>query len=421
MQTVMFWLTALIFCLIRFPSIYIIPFAKSSLFLTHNIARAAIIILFLLALTVKRNPFTKPQRLLLGVIAFYFFCASISVIAVDNIGSFFTVYKDLVISLMFGYGVYVSITKENLHRFFIVMLATTIIALIGEFLIYRYSAIFVTLFSNISNESYYSFFSYQFDRSRVFGDTFNEVLMPLFFVAFTEGGLRQRIPAALFFCLSLFSTFVSGWRTKAMMFAFAFIASLVAFSRKHMLQILAAVFIIMTMVSVANQLILSTGRVSIVERFFDLDSAQIKNDSTRLTYWKQAVDISLSSPVIGVGLGNFYDHLSQHEKMNNNSSRLSQTGRFVLINDPHDMFFSALANTGFLGLFSLIALTVSFFLADLMVWRQADNRLRSFIIAFWALFIYATLNPWMYFAYLVFFWFLRGLIEKTKALYCVPQ
>jgi len=95
----------------------------------------------------------------------------------------------------------------------------------------------------------------------------------------------------------------------------------------------------------------------------------------------------------------------------------SYSERAILIDDPHNLFFSAYANTGFLGLSTLLILIVYFLLTDIMIFNKNEDVLKGYILVFWSVFIYALFNPWMYFQFFGLFWILRGIIEKNKYLF----
>ena len=107
-----FLLIVTIFCLIRFPSLYLVPFMKSPFVLSHNVVRAFIIILFGLTLILKQQPIIQKKNKLFMVVSIYFIATSLSVLSAQNLTSFLSVYKDLILGLMLGYAVFMNINGD---------------------------------------------------------------------------------------------------------------------------------------------------------------------------------------------------------------------------------------------------------------------------------------------------------------------
>lgn len=414
LKNVPFLLTSLIFCFIRFPSLYLIPFIRSPFTLSHNIARILIIVLFGLTLITKTSSIIQKKTKLLIIVFVYFIATSLSIFSAQNITSFFSVYKDLVFGFLLGYGVYMNINKQNVYILVRVMVGITLFSLIIELFTYLFPYIFLDLSKLFFNEQYLLFFEYQYGRGRMFGDTLNEAFLPLLFFYTNSKSLFKSTSSLLGILLNFFSMFVSGWRTKVVIFIFSLATSFIMFGKKYMHLVLLGILILIGVFVFLNNALATIGQPSVIDRFVDVDAIESKNNTSRIRYWKEATDMGLSSPLFGVGLGNYFDNLSQNSKLQNMNNAYYQNQRFILIDDPHNLFFSAFANTGFIGLSSLCLLVGYFLLTDLKFLFSENKLAQGFILTFWSLFIFAFFNPWMYFSYLALFWLLRGVIEKVK-------
>jgi len=411
-----FLLIVTIFCLIRFPSLYLVPFMKSPFVLSHNVVRAFIIILFGLTLILKQQPIIQKKNKLFMVVSIYFIATSLSVLSAQNLTSFLSVYKDLILGLMLGYAVFMNINKQSVYGIVRVMMGITLLSLIIELFTYLFPYVFLDLTKLLFNEQYLLFFEYQYGRGRIFGDTLNEAFLPFLFFYANSKSLFKSIPSLLGILLSFFSMFVSGWRTKVIIFIFSLATSFIMFGRKYIHMILLGILILSGVFVLLNNALVTIGQPSVVDRFVDIDAVEEKHNTSRVRYWKEATDMGLSSLLFGVGLGNYFDSLSQNSKLQNMSNAYYQNQRFILIDDPHNLFFSAFANTGLVGLLSL-SLLIGYFLFTDLKFLLLDNKLiQGFVLVFWSLFIYAFFNPWMYFSYIALFWFMRGILEKIKIL-----
>ena len=69
------------------------------------------------------------------------------------------------------------------------------------------------------------------------------------------------------------------------------------------------------MSAIAVSSFLSSGviKTSVLTRFL-FEEEETKTITSRVSYWKDALEIGLRSPFVGVGLGNYFDNLSTSSK-----------------------------------------------------------------------------------------------------------
>ncbi|OGH16139.1 MAG: hypothetical protein A3C30_02905 [Candidatus Levybacteria bacterium RIFCSPHIGHO2_02_FULL_40_18] len=95
---------------------------------------------------------------------------------------------------------------------------------------------------------------------------------------------------------------------------------------------------------------------------------------------------------------------------------LSKARRRLAAKDPHNVFASTFAETGFLGLGSLVLLLLYFLQKDIGIMKSSNDLSKTFVVSFWTLFVFALLNPSSSIIYQTLFWLLRALIEKSPKL-----
>ncbi|MCM8787965.1 MAG: O-antigen ligase family protein, partial [Candidatus Omnitrophica bacterium] len=149
-----------------------------------------------------------------------------------------------------------------------------------------------------------------------------------------------------------------------------------------------------------------------IERIIEPSETETKTITTRFDWWRQSIEMGLSSPFFGIGLNNFYEYLSPKIKITNalfgSRNKLPQ----ITATHPHSIFFQTFAETGFLGIISLTLLLGYFVKKDFEVFRKKNISCNLMIVSFWSLFLFGVFNPPITLQYIILFWFLRVLIIK---------
>jgi len=108
----------------------------------------------------------------------------------------------------------------------------------------------------------------------------------------------------------------------------------------------------------------------------------------------------MSYPLFGVGLGNYSEYFTKEitdlrfSTVNKNIT----SGSIQVYDDPHNVFFSFFAETGFFGLTTLLIILVFFSKQDLLIFfkknKSQNDLLRiAFLLSFWSLILYSLINP----------------------------
>jgi len=79
----------------------------------------------------------------------------------------------------------------------------------------------------------------------------------------------------------------------------------------------------------------------------------------RKTLWDEALDISAQSPILGIGAGNYQDHVTRH---NQNQYLEIEEGVFMYFDQPENGYLKILVELGFTGLFLVAVMLLSPFM-----------------------------------------------------------
>ena len=104
------------------------------------------------------------------------------------------------------------------------LLASSLINILFQLITYFFPHITFNYISPFFYEKYLHFFEYQFNRNRFFGDSFDEIMIPLIILyLIQEKKFINKLFYILFTILIIFVTLISNWRTKAVIFIFVFL------------------------------------------------------------------------------------------------------------------------------------------------------------------------------------------------------
>jgi len=389
--------------------------------MTYNIARILIVFEFLLVVyTVikEKSKLIEINKLTASLILIFFLTQGFSIVFSFNVQTFLFVYKDLVFALLLFLVAIHVVNKNNINFFLKIFIIASSIYLLFQIITYLFPNITYSILQPLFYDRYWQFFDFQFNRNKYFGDAFDEVTVAFaLFYLFRSKFSIKTIFLIFFLGAVIFITIASYWITKVIMLVFGMIAGIVLFRNKLKKWIGVLITFVIILLFASNIVsVYVTGKNVIdritLSRISEEDNAKSVN---RVEAWRQAGEMGISSPFSGIGLGNYYDYLPQRNKIFNRNSSSLLLGNFIVIDDPHNLFFSTFAASGFIGLFALIALCARFLISDIVYIRNGQLIVKSVIVAFWSLTLFSLLNPWMYFSYQTFYWLLRGFIEKFES------
>jgi O-antigen ligase len=245
-------------------------------------------------------------------------------------------------------------------------------------------------------------------RGRVFIDAYEEAILPICFY-FIAGKKYSKTNRFLIMSIAIMSV-LSGFRTKVLMFLLSVILSLLFLTkvRKVAIALLVGAALIFFVIYSSSSI---GGGISLIERLHsDVDDIT----TGRATRIEEGIVIGMSSPFLGVGLGNYFDNIPF--SMQKSFSLFSQKREELALAapDPHNIFISLFAETGIVGLGSFLLLLAYFLQKDISFMRKRGyEKAKVISIAFWVLFSYAIANPSGSISYISLFWLFRVLIEKN--------
>lgn len=411
-----FQLLCIAIFLIRLPPVYLLPI-KSALFNSHSIARYLLMILLAFSLVLI---YLNKIRLILDnklslYIFFYFLSLSLSIIPAVNPQAFFSIYKHHLVGIViFLLSVIILDSKDKIIKLIKVLVLTVVINAVYEFFIYFQPAAILSTLKNFIYGQYWDVLFMNYQRERYFIDIYDSALIPfLLYFFYTSRDRIYKITSLLIIFAVSFFALISNFRSQFIMVLFSLVLGLHIFFRKlssYGLQIVILLFILYTGYVISATYFGSNS----LDRLITPGEDEYATITKRTYLWKQSIDMVSLSPFFGIGLGNFYDYLPTSKKLNLSVFRWVNDLQMISETHPHNIFFSALAETGYIGLLSLILLIIYFIKTDYKYMKFHNPIISSTIIGFWSLFIFALLNPPVTLPYISLFWIFRAIITNSE-------
>ncbi|MCX6731047.1 MAG: O-antigen ligase family protein [Candidatus Roizmanbacteria bacterium] len=366
--------------------------------------------LIIVSFSEKHNPLFFSKVTFFVII--FFISQSISVLKVININSFLVTYKNIVFGIIVYFITLQFVTKENVRYFFYSFLLSALINIIFECaFIYTSKGSVIFPFNVILHSGSLNDLRFQTSRGRYFGDSLDEALVPfLLFTLLRTKRYLYRILTSILYIITIFLVIISGWRIKLLMLIFATVTSFTIYikSRKY---IAIAMIILIIVIFIGDNLLMRTNDSNLFQRFVTED--RVFDSGKRFDMWSEAYTIGTKNLLLGVGIGNYYDNLTAKSKQTNQSDVVQRSKNYIRIDDPHNFLFSFFANTGILGAVSFLALLIVLIQNHISFLFKKKRGHYYLIIMFWTLFLFSCFNPFLYFSYQAYFFFLIAFIEKV--------
>lgn len=351
------------------------------------------------------------KRGLSFVISIYLISQSVSIITALDVGAFIAVYKNIILGIVAFYIVLSLQWNEGyIKRFLIVFVISTVVNVFYQFIVYFQIPYLYTTLSSIIYDKYFKFVEVQAQRPRFFIELCNEVTPPLiiyYFKRYTSGRCLSSILLFLFLGSSLYFSLISNFRIILLVFLFCSLLSFWLLLQKNTRKFISIVISLLLFLLILQNISTVFQNTSSLNRLTFGENEDIDTITGRFKMWTQALDMGLSSPLVGVGLGNYYDYVA---KPHSTSTSYQSLMKVTLIH-PHNIFVSAFSSTGVIGFFSTLLLFGYFLKEDAYTFFKEKIGLKHYlIVSFWGLFISAQTGPRETVQFLVFFWILRGMI-----------
>ncbi len=399
----------LIISLIKIPPFYLIPFLKISLLTSHNLSKILVFINLLIIISFNlfnyknkiKNYSKKPWIILTFV---YFLLSFFSIINVININSYLERLEDtfFIFINFFLFLIIKNLIKKNI--IFSIFFYTSIFNIIYQFFLFFHPNLVVNISNFLLYDKYLNLLNINLLRKRLYLETYDEINLPIILI-------NSNFLITIFYTLILsILAFISNFRSRILMLTVSFFSLFFIKKTKNIFIIfLGLFFIIITSSKIMNYYY----NFSIIDRIF-LNSYRddIKPLIFRLQNIYQSYDMILKKPLLGVGLGNYYDNLPIDKKIYTSKNNWENEQQTIATSYPHNIFLLTLVETGFINFTVLLTLIIYFFIKDFNYLFFKNNLYKkSLIISFWSLFSYAFFNPTPSYSYNLLFWLLRILID----------
>lgn len=403
--------------LLRIPPFFLVPFTSNPLLSSHSLGRYLIIWLFfsdLLLIFFNYKKLGIPRGALILVL-FYFATQSLSVLEAINILAFMLQYKNLVFGLLIFITALLAIDNEKRLNLTVQVIISSIVAnLIFQTIIYFQPMLLVRVLQQFLYESYWEVLRLNLERERFFVDIYDAALLPLIFMlALKVRRLKDKLLHGLLMAVVTFFALVSNFRTQLLMALFSLLISFALLLHRNVKKI-AYVFIFLLVFYIGFKVSLRIVGYNAFDRLLLQETEDVRTITGRFEHWQESIEMANGSPLLGVGLGNYYDNLSTKTVFTTSILNWKNTLGRITATHPHSIFFGTLAETGYLGLLSYLALLLYFFITDLKYLQLKKQAPLPFIISFWSLSIYAAFNPPVTLPYFLLFWLLRVFIIKSS-------
>jgi O-antigen ligase len=264
------------------------------------------------------------------------------------------------------------------------------------------------------------------ERGRSWFILHTEIFFPIFafFILFSRK-IQSKILYSIYLLATVYLSVFSNVRTRGIQLATAIVLTSIfllirnkAFATSKKLVIFLAIGIIGTII-VGLNISSNEYNFSIIDRF--ANESSVGDEQTiisRLSFYHKAYMMFLSSPFIGLGLGNYLntDVIINNPNLYFGSNNYKSSYAQEVAYSPHNIFFELLSETGILGLITFLLLCIYFLYTDYSFTLKGNKPLWPFAVSSWVIFTYTLFNPYNTLYIFGWFWFLRGIIEGQRKL-----
>ena len=402
--------------LTRFPPLYFFG-VKNAIFTTEALSVVLLILIFpLLVWGIHKYGKNRMDMEDYLIVIFVFF-QSISVVGIVNSEIFLQRYSKIIIGLLIY--LVVSYLKKSRNKFRYDLMKTLVIGFIPVIILQLVLLVFPNYYVSFGKlfiyDNVYQTTLVNLARGKLFDDTYSIIIVPiLLFFLFRRTQLVVKIILLCLFLSFAVVAFASNFRTFFITFiatSFLTILFLRGVGKRGWIILLLIAFFTVSAIPINNALISDNGFTVIDRLLLQDNSRDYSTIDWRFRMFQESIDMSLSRP-FGVGLGNFYDFLPQNYKLlsPNKESSQAQIAIDALQSGPHNIFFQYLAETGFTGLISFIALLTYFVKKDIGILKGKNNEKKTLIMSFWALVLTVQAFPAINLAFYSLFFLLRAAI-----------
>jgi len=403
--------------LIKAPSLIFL--FDNKLFTTHTLAKLVIIILFFLLIRSNKKKIINLLKKKIFLIIFFFVMGiSISILSAKDIIKYWQSYHNILIGLMIFINSFLIAKSFKFKKIFNFLLFSSFFFVILELVLFLLKEKVVLLSNLFLQKEFFDFFMTKLSMGRFSVNNNLEIFFPVIFFQYLFSRKKNNYFSLIALIILIYITNLANMRSRIICLLFAIFASYLLYGKKSLIIKKRIILVIITtifstIIGIISSFLLF--RYTIVNRFLlNENTSDYETIVSRIDFTKESIKYFQSSPLIGVGLGNYI-----YEKKNNSrysvSYSKSEKNFIELVRySPHNIFLSFLSETGLFGLTPFLIIIFYFIIIDLRSFFSLDDKKRkklTIAISSWTLFIYMLFNPSQTIFISGWFWFLRGVVE----------
>jgi len=340
------------------------------------------------------------------LLMFFIVTQALSVIPAINIESYFSVYKNLILSFIIYIifrGYYFKKNKFNIVNLTLII-AFSINLILNCMIFFGPRSLNDYLMNYLLNPETKEYIKASLYHNRLFFQSYIFCLIPMLF--YQANITKIQFVRWLMIFLVMVSFLIANYshfRISFIVTGSAILFSLLLFYKNFNNKLIILIIIIV--------LFLSTFIGSAANRLFSPDLSDLKTIDSRFRFWKESIYIG-SYHILGVGLGNYYEYLTvpKTQAVLIAENKHWQT---IVYQNPHNIFFNIYAESGIIGLISFCALIISYLFKDIKELLVKKNQLYLVImLAFWELLLFGITNPTYSVQFWILFFILRSLLDS---------
>ena len=407
--------------LIKLPVFYITPH-QYKILTTHTLAKFLLLLLFLSILIkqiFKKNRLFNFNNIHILIPFLFFITQALSGLMVID---FFYYLKDLH-NLFFAFLIFfisffiLRFNKNGLKIVTNFIVVTGLIVLLFDIVYFIFSQSFLNFIKLILEKESFPVYQVNLDRGRFNLYLYTELFFPFFFIYYLKGDTSQKV--MLFFIISLliFTTYISNFRHRLLFLFLELVFIFFLFRKSFYFKSSKFIFFIFIIIFFTAPFFTRPyQKQNLIDRLIMTYEGDVRSAYFRLESLKLSTELFFSSPLLGVGLGNYKIYVNDRSRFFI-FDRIRNELNSQTLNDPHSIFSKTLGETGILGILAFLTMVFFFFKNDLIFFNKyvvnnnQDFLILAYIISFWAYFIVILITPSITLFRGGWFWFLRGVIE----------
>lgn len=415
--------------LIKAPPFYYSTY-PSKVFSSHTLGKIIIIGLFFVTILAKyfqtQKVFERHKKLLL-FLGLYILAQSLTVLVAEDVVYFWKAYHNLLIGLFIFYLAFMFVSKKTISLFNRFVLLTGAVLILLELLFFLFTGEIMPFIKNLVQKEVLDAYLTNLSRGRFSLDLNVELFLPILlgFVLrpIKTMSSKTKLIAGFLIPVIVFLSFFSNFRSRALMSVFGFFGFLGAYAlRLKGFDQLKKLVIILAVVALSTFVALNVSNsfysFNVLDRFaLQNEREDVGTITFRARAADKSVEMFLSSPVLGIGLGNYTLYADRGDlalKRFLYLDRFREDYSLLASQSPHNVIVQLLGETGLFGTATFLMLMVFFATRDYKYLLFRDfNFVAGYIISFWTILVFMLFNPAASLFVIGWFWFVRGVIEAA--------